>query len=119
MTAVSGVAFGQGQAPATAQGRGGQGGRGAGVPANVPAAKLARVSLMTLNFRNLLKFPWTQNPNESQTLDLFDLPKMYRDVYGVSHIEFQHDHFVKTNGRRDAGSAFSARPTTSSECPDP
>jgi len=96
MTALSGMA--QGQAPATTtptQGRGGQGGgRGAGSPANVPAAKLARVSLMTLNFRTMLKFPWTQNPNENQTLDVFDLPKMYQDVYGVSHIEFQHDHLV-------------------------
>jgi sugar phosphate isomerase/epimerase len=99
MTAINGLAFGQGQAPAAAtppQGRGGQGGggRGAGSPANVPAAKLARVSLMTLNFRTMLKFPWTQNPNETQTLDVFDLPKMYQDVYGVSHIEFQHDHLV-------------------------
>jgi len=99
MTALSGSVFGQGQAPATstpAQGRGGQGGggRGAGSPANVPAAKLARVSLMTLNFRTMVKFPWTQNPNENQTLDVFDLPKMYQDVYGVSHIEFQHDHLV-------------------------
>jgi sugar phosphate isomerase/epimerase len=97
MTALSGMA--QGQAPATTtptQGRGGQGGggRGAGSPANVPAAKLARVSLMTLNFRTMLKFPWTQNPNDNQTLDVFDLPKMYQDVYGVSHIEFQHDHLV-------------------------
>jgi sugar phosphate isomerase/epimerase len=99
MAAVSGVAFGRGQAPAPTappQGPGGQGGRGrgAGSPANVPAAKLARVSLMTLNFSRLLKFPWTQQPNENQTLDLFDLPKMYQDVYGVSHIEFQHDHLV-------------------------
>jgi sugar phosphate isomerase/epimerase len=99
MTALNGLAFGQGQPPATAtptQGRGGPGagGRGAGLPANVPAAKLARVSLMTLNFRTMLKFPWTQNPNENQTLDVFDLPKMYQDVYGVSHIEFQHDHLV-------------------------
>jgi hypothetical protein len=99
MTALSGSVFGEGQAPATTtptQGRGGQGGggRGAGSPANVPPAKLARVSLMTLNFRNMLKFPWTQNPNDNQTLDVFDLPKMYQDVYGVSHIEFQHDHLV-------------------------
>ena len=105
MAALSGSVFGQGQAPATTaptQGRGGQGGggRGAGSPANVPAAKLARVSLMTLNFRNMLKFPWTQNPNDTQTLDVFDLPKMYQDVYGVSHIEFQHDHLV--NGEQTA-----------------
>jgi len=99
ITALSGSVFGQGQAPGTptpAQGRGGQGGggRGAGLPANVPAAKLARVSLMTLNFRTMMKFPWTQNPNENQTLDVLDLPKMYQDVYGVSHIEFQHNHLV-------------------------
>ena len=99
ITALRGSVFGQGQASPTTpamQGRGGQGGggRGAGSPANVPAAKLARVSLMTLNFRNMLKFPWTKNPNENQTLDVFDLPKMYQDVYGVSHIEFQHDHLV-------------------------
>ena len=99
MRALGGAAFGKGQGPATTtppQGRGGQsgGGRGVGSPANVAAAKLARVSLMTLNFRNMLKFPWTQNPNENQTLDVFDLPKMYQDVYGVSHIEFQHDHLV-------------------------
>lgn len=99
MTALSRSLFGQGQPPAATpptQGRGGQagGGRGVGAPANVPADKLARVSLMTLNFRNIVKFPWTQNPNENQTLDLFDLPKMYQDVYGVSHLEFQHDHLV-------------------------
>jgi sugar phosphate isomerase/epimerase len=97
MTALGDSVFGQGQAPpppTPTQGRGGQGGRGPGLPANVPAAKLARVSLMTLNFRSMLKFPWTQNPNENQTLDVFDLPKMYQDVYGVSHIEFQHDHLV-------------------------
>jgi hypothetical protein len=99
MSALGGAAFGKGQGQATTTpppGRGGQGGggRGAGSPANVPAAKLARVSLMTLNFRNMLKFPWTQNPNENQTFDVFDLPKMYQDVYGVSHIEFQHDHLV-------------------------
>jgi sugar phosphate isomerase/epimerase len=98
MAALSRPVFGQGQAPlppTPTQGRGGQGGgRGPGLPATVPAAKLARVSLMTLNFRSMLKFPWTQNPNENQTLDVFDLPKMYQDVYGVSHIEFQHDHLV-------------------------
>ncbi len=99
MAALSDSVFTQGQAPATttpAEGRGGQGGggRGAGSPANVPAAKLARVSLMTLNFSRMLKFPWTQSPNENQTVDAFDLPKMYQDVYGVSHIEFQHDHLV-------------------------
>jgi sugar phosphate isomerase/epimerase len=108
MTALSGSVFGRGQAPATTtppQGRGGQGGRGPGSPANVPAAKLARVSLMTLNFGSMLKFPWTQNPNENQTLDVFDLPKMYQDVYGVSHIEFQHGHLVN-GGQTPPDAAF-------------
>jgi hypothetical protein len=42
----------------------------------------------------MLKFPWTQNPNENQTLDIFDLPQMYKDAYGVTHVEFQHGHLV-------------------------
>ena len=110
MAALGGAAFGQGQAPATAtppQGRGqiAGGGRGAGSPANVPETKLARVSLMTLNFGSMLKFPWTQNPNENQTLDVFDLPKMYQDVYGVSHIEFQHGHLVN-GGQTPPDAAF-------------
>ena len=67
-------------------------------PANVPAMKLARVSIMTACFGSMLKFPWTQNPNETQTLSVFDLPKMYRDIYGVSHIEFQHNHLIDTSG---------------------
>jgi hypothetical protein len=110
MSALGGAVFGKGQGPATTtppQGRGGQGGggRGPGSPANVVAAKLARVSLMTLNFGSMLKFPWTQNPNESQTLDVFDLPKMYQDVYGVSHIEFQHGHLVN-GGQTPPDAAF-------------
>jgi hypothetical protein len=78
----------------------GRGGRGPGTPANVPAAKLARVSLMTLNFSSIMKFPWTQNPNENQTLSVLDLPQMYQDVYGVNHIEFQHNHLVDTAGNQ-------------------
>ena len=74
------------------------GGRGAGTPAQVPAARLARVSLMTLNFTPMLKFPWTQNPNENQTLSVLDLPQMYREVYGVDHIEFQHNHLIDSSG---------------------
>ena len=108
MAALAGAAFGQGPAPAAPpQGRGrlGGGGRGPGVPANVPAAKLARVSIMTLDFGSMLKFPWTQNPNENQTLDVFDLPKMYQDVYGVSHIEFQHSHLV-SGGQTPPDAAF-------------
>ena len=53
---------------------------------------------MTLNFGSMLKFPWTENPNENQTLSVLDLPQMYQDVYGVSHIEFQHNHLVDAAG---------------------
>jgi hypothetical protein len=108
VAALGNSAFGQGRATTDpAQGRGrvaGAGGR-AGVPASVPAAKIARVSIMTLNFSNMLKFPWTQNPNENQTLDVFDLPQMYQDVYGVSHIEFQHGHLV-SGGQTPPDAAF-------------
>ena len=98
--ALGNAAFAQERAAAAPQGRGqpGAGGRGLGTPAHVPAAKLARVSLMTLNFGSMLKFPWTENPNENQTFSVLDLPQMYQDVYGVSHIEFQHNHLVDTAG---------------------
>ncbi len=108
MAALGGAAFGQGRGPtAPPQGRGriGGGGRGPGSPANVPAAKLARVSIMTLDFGSMLKLPWTQNPNENQTLDLFDLPQLYQDAYGVSHIEFQHGHLVN-GGQTPPDAAF-------------
>lgn len=99
--ALGNTAFAQtpGAATAASQDRRQMGARRRlGTPALVPAAKLARVSIMTLNFSSMIKFPWTQNPNENQTIDFFDLPQMYRDVYGVSHIEFQHDHLVDTAG---------------------
>jgi hypothetical protein len=108
MAALGGAAFGQGRAltaPPQGRGRLGGGGRGPGSPANVPAAKLARVSIMTLDFGSMLKLPWTQNPNENQTLDLFDLPQLYQDAYGVSHIEFQHGHLVN-GGQTPPDAAF-------------
>ena len=75
---------------AAAQGRGGQGGS----PANVSADKLGRIALMTLNFNSILKLP-AQEASAERTLDLFDLPQMYVDVYGVHNIEFQHSHLVQ------------------------
>jgi hypothetical protein len=60
---------------------------------------------MTLNFSNMLKFPWTQNPNETQTVSVLDLPQMYQDAYGVSHIEFQHGHLVN-GGQTPPDAAF-------------
>lgn len=101
--AASGAStFGQGQPAASASPNGGPfgaGGRGA-TPANVPAARLARVSIMTYNFDSMLKFPWTRNPAETQILNVLDLPRMYQAVYGVSHIEFQHNHLADTSGNR-------------------
>jgi hypothetical protein len=56
--------------------------------------KLARISIMSLDFNNILKLPG-QEPSAEHTLDLFDLPQMYVDVYGVHNVEFQHSHLVK------------------------
>src|SRR5215208_1379443 len=94
--------FGQGAQPPAAggrqgggaQGRGG-GGRGRG-PAPVAPEKLARVSLMTLNFNQYLKNPDNQNPTPEQTLTPFDLPQMYVENYGVHNIEFQHTTIVQS-----------------------
>jgi len=58
-------------------------------------AKLARISMMTLNFTTLLKTPG-QAPSPERTLDLFDLPTMYADTYGVHNIELQHYHAAST-----------------------
>jgi len=100
---VVGLTAQAGQAPAPAarqggagdQGRGGGGGRGRG-PAPVAPAKLARVSLMTLNFNAYLKNPNSQNPTPEQTLTPFDLPKMYVEMYGVHNIEYQHTTIVQS-----------------------
>ena len=87
---------GQRQGGAAGQGRGGAaGGRGRG-PAPVSPAKLARVSLMTLNFNSYLKNPNNPNPAPDQTLTPMDLPKMYVEMYGVHNIEFQHETIVKS-----------------------
>jgi sugar phosphate isomerase/epimerase len=57
--------------------------------------KLARISMMTLNFTTLLKTPH-QPPGPDRTLDLFDLPQMYIDTYGVHNIELMHYHMAST-----------------------
>src|SRR6187402_3275075 len=54
-------------------------------------AKLARVAMMTLNFHALLKLP-DQPASPERTLDVFDLPQMYADTYGVHNLEWQHYH---------------------------
>ena len=84
---ASGLGWGQGQtptgqAPPAGQGAGrGGGGGGRGGPANVPAAKLARIGIMTLNHGSMLRLPWNASPNPNQTLALMDLPQyLHRHV---------------------------------------
>jgi hypothetical protein len=81
------------QAPAAGGGQGRAGGRGRGRGANLPAEKLARLSLMTLNFdqAGLLKLPW-RNARPTQTVDILDLPQYYMDQYRVPNMELQADH---------------------------
>src|SRR5688572_8164663 len=106
---AAGLGLGQGQAPgAPGQpppsqegGRGGRGGGGRGGPANVPAAKLARIGIMTLNHGSMLKLPWNTNPNPNQTLALMDLPQYYIDMYGVRNVEFQHGHVAQDTRNPD------------------
>jgi sugar phosphate isomerase/epimerase len=86
------------QAPAPAgppQGGRQGGGRSRG-PAPVAPEKLARVSLMTLDFNAYLKNPNNPNPTPDQTLTPFDLPKMYVENYGVHNIEYQHETIVQS-----------------------
>jgi hypothetical protein len=107
VAAAAGLGFAQGQASAAPPGqpppggqvRGGRGGRGG--PANVPAAKLARIAIMTLNHGSMLKLPWNTNPNPNQTLALLDLPQYYIDTYGVRDVEFQHGHVAQDTTNPD------------------
>ena len=91
-----------GQAPPAGQGAGrGGGGGGRGGPANVPAAKLARIGIMTLNHGSMLRLPWNASPNPNQTLALMDLPQDYIDMYGVRNVEFQHGHLAQDTTNPD------------------
>ena len=56
-------------------------------------AVLDRISIMSLNFQNILKVPDT-NPSPERTLELFDYPQMIADTYGVHKIELQHYHLA-------------------------
>jgi hypothetical protein len=58
-------------------------------------AKVSRIAIMTLNFHALLKLPG-QAPSPDRTLDVFDLPQMYADTYGVHNLEWQHYHLPAT-----------------------
>ena len=90
--AVASAGFAQ-QAPAPGRGAA-QAGRGRGGPANVPAARLARIEIMTLNHDSILKLPWRQASPE-RTLDIFDLPQFYVDSYGVRNVQFQSNHIAQ------------------------
>jgi len=58
-------------------------------------AKLSRIAVMVLNFENMLRVSglW-EGPGD--TLELFDVPQMFADRYGVHNIEIQHTHFRST-----------------------
>jgi hypothetical protein len=68
---------------------------GKGAPAAVAPDKLARISIMTYNFTSRLKLEG-QPPNPNRILEIFDIPQMYADVYGVHNIELQHSHFASS-----------------------
>jgi hypothetical protein len=54
-----------------------------------------RIAIMTLNFQSMLKLPdLPDGPN--RTLELFALPEMLADHYGVHKVEFQHYHIPST-----------------------
>ncbi len=74
-----------------------------GKPANAPAAKLARISIMTLNFNPILKLPVNPpNPNAApnpnapanaapppaKTLEPEKVSEYLADVYGVHNVEY-------------------------------
>ena len=96
---ATGLAQAPAQPPAQGRegGRGGRGGgRGRGGPANVSAEKLARIEIMTLNHSNIIKLPW-QEATPQRTLDIFDLPQYYVDMYGVRNVQFQSNHVAQNN----------------------
>jgi len=117
---VCGLAGQATQPPATGERQGGpgapaaggqaQGGRGRGRgPAAVPPAKLARISLMTLNFNPYIREPGNATPGPDQTLTAFDLPKMYVESYGVHNIEYQHSTIVQSEKDPDFIKELKAR----------
>jgi hypothetical protein len=59
------------------------------------ASTLDRIAIMTLNFQRMLRLP--DLPDEPQrTLELFHIPQLLADTYGVHKIEFQHYHIPST-----------------------
>jgi hypothetical protein len=91
----------QASAQPPAQGRGGAQMRRRRLgPANVPAEKLARIEIMTLDHDPILKLPWREASPE-RTLDIFDLPQFYVDTYGVRNVQFQSDNVAQDKDNLD------------------
>lgn len=92
------------QAPAGGRQGGGGGGAmsqlfpgRANGPAPVAPHKLARISLMQLQFEQYMRpVDPKAAPTPEQTLTVFDLPKMYVDLYGCRNIEFQLNQIVQS-----------------------
>lgn len=59
-------------------------------------ARLERIAIMTLAFNPLLKLP-NRPSDPNRTLEVFDIPEMLADTYGVHNIEFQHEHLASTD----------------------
>jgi hypothetical protein len=97
---ATGFAQGQGRGGGGTPQAGGRGGGRGGSPANVSAQKLARIGIMTLNHSAMIKLPW-QEATPARTLDIFDLPQYYVDVYGVRNVELQSNHVAQDNNNPD------------------
>src|SRR5881296_1084568 len=78
-----------------AAGIGGTRGIRAQGPSGIKPSTLDRISIMTLNFQRMLKLPDLPDAPE-RTLELFDVPEMLADKYGVHKVEFQHYHIPST-----------------------
>jgi len=55
-------------------------------------ARLARISILTLNFQSVIKAP--ERPNATM-YDIMDIPEMYADKYGVHYVEVFCTHFLE------------------------
>jgi hypothetical protein len=55
---------------------------------------------MTLNHSNIIKRPWDAETPQ-RTLNIFDLPQYYVDVYGVRNVEFQSNDVCQDRDNPD------------------
>ena len=119
---VCGLAGQATQAPATGARQGGpgapaaggqaQGGRGGGRgrgPAAVPPAKLARISLMTLNFNPYIREPGNATPGPDQTLDRIRPAEDVRRIVRRPQHRYQHSTIVQSEKDPDFIKELKAR----------